>query len=56
MRGGRQPVTVFDFRCARQLGHPEHPGRLDRPPRIGEHNAEVYGEFGYGSDDLGRLR
>ncbi|UUV31663.1 formyl-CoA transferase [Amycolatopsis roodepoortensis] len=34
----------------------DSPVEVERSPLLGEHNAEVFGELGYGEDDLDRLR
>ncbi|WP_409492932.1 formyl-CoA transferase [Amycolatopsis sp. cmx-11-12] len=34
----------------------DSPVEVERSPLLGEHNAEVFGELGYGADDLDRLR
>jgi len=34
----------------------DSPVDVERSPLLGEHNAEVFGELGYGADDLDRLR
>ncbi|MBB5850410.1 formyl-CoA transferase [Amycolatopsis umgeniensis] len=34
----------------------DSPVEVERSPLLGEHNAEVLGELGYGADDLDRLR
>ncbi len=34
----------------------DSPVEVERSPLLGEHNAEVLGELGYGTDDLDRLR
>ncbi|MFC3455666.1 formyl-CoA transferase [Amycolatopsis speibonae] len=34
----------------------DSPVEVERSPLLGEHNSEVFGELGYGADDLDRLR
>ncbi|MFE6616915.1 formyl-CoA transferase [Amycolatopsis sp. NPDC057786] len=66
-----EDATLAELGSVVEVDHPERgafktvgcplklsdsPVEVERSPLLGEHNAEVFGELGYGEDDLDRLR
>ncbi|OLZ45861.1 formyl-CoA transferase [Amycolatopsis keratiniphila] len=66
-----EDATLAELGSVVEVDHPERgafktvgcplklsdsPVEVERSPLLGEHNAEVFGELGYGADDLDRLR
>ncbi|MFI5562412.1 formyl-CoA transferase [Amycolatopsis japonica] len=66
-----EDATLAELGSVVEVAHPERgafktvgcplklsdsPVEVERSPLLGEHNAEVFGELGYGADDLDRLR
>ncbi|WP_410659124.1 formyl-CoA transferase [Amycolatopsis sp. lyj-112] len=66
-----EDATLAELGTVVEVDHPERgafktvgcplklsdsPVEVERSPLLGEHNAEVFGELGYGADDLDRLR
>ncbi|MFI7119756.1 formyl-CoA transferase [Amycolatopsis sp. NPDC049868] len=66
-----EDATLAELGSVVEVDHPERgafktvgcplklsdsPVEVERSPLLGEHNAEVFGELGYGVDDLDRLR
>ena len=49
-KAGTLPYAAAPYRLSETPAHP------DRAPFLGEHNDVVYGELGYGKEDLVKMR